>query len=50
MGEAVLVEALRPPVSRQVFDAAVAEVCEARRLSRGGDSGEVGSFLPPFIS
>lgn len=39
LDEAVLLEALRPPVPRAVFDAAVAEVCEARRTKgRGGIS------------
>lgn len=34
--EEALLEALRPQVSRPVFDAAVAEVCEARRARAGG--------------
>lgn len=37
--EAALLEALRPQVSRPVFDAAVAEVCEARRARAGSGGG-----------
>lgn len=40
LNEDALVEALRPPVPRSVFDAAVAEVCEKRRArAAGGGSG-----------
>lgn len=39
--EATLLEALRPPVARAVFDAAVAEIVDARRgrVTGGGGGG-----------
>lgn len=39
MDEATLLDALRPQVPRAVFDAAVGEVIEARRIRAGGGGG-----------
>ncbi len=39
LDEASLVDALRPQVPRAVFDAAVKEVVEARRIRAAGGSG-----------
>lgn len=43
LDETTLLDALRPPVARVVFDAAVAEVVEARTARVSGGSGGGGS-------
>ena len=47
LNETALVEALRPPVPRAVFDAAVAEVCEKRRARAAGGGGGGGGRVAP---
>lgn len=44
--ESDLLEALRPPVPRSVFDAAVNEVCDSRRARAAGGSGNGGPGIP----
>ena len=46
LNEDALVEALRPPVPRAVFDAAVAEVCEKRRARAAGGGTGGGGIAP----